>query len=193
MEIPLVVPQHWPYWYFKLDEHGQPILDDHGQPVTRMSAENGLARLFKDLLERGHNISWLSEIWRNVLPDSLLVRLLICAGGLSAAAAVQADVGAVAPLLEPLVGDSADPTLVEDLARTYDPYAHVSPAGDVRRWMMEGLERLLKYIDGQPPEGQRVGPIGTCFPSDTRYGHTSDRSVDHGDGRATARASSRAA
>lgn len=164
LEIPLVLPKHWPYWYFKLDEHGQPVLDDNGQPVTQMSAEDGLAKLFQDLLERGHNISWLMEIWRNVLPDSLLVRLLIYAGGLSAAAAVQADLGTIAPLLEPLVGDSAYSTLVEDLARTYDPRVpHISPAGDVRRWMMEGLERLLKYVDGQPPEANVLGQVERAF------------------------------
>lgn len=160
LRLPLVMPTQLPISFYELDQQGHPRLDKQGAPVLATSPERALAKLIKTVLESGHDISALQEKWRKLLPDSLLIRLAIESNMLSAAAAVQADVGGVAPLLEPLVGDAAKPTLIGELAPQYDPSAaHVDPAGATRRMVLSNFERLIKLVGDQPPEVQALGQI----------------------------------
>lgn len=162
--IPLVVPNHWPTSYYEVDGAGNIALDEHGEPVMRKSVEQSFVQLLETLLTSGLRYDFVMEQWRNILPDSLLVRLLLQAGVLSAAAVVQVNAGPPAPLRELLVGDSLVPTLIESLSQQYNQAApHGHPAGEVRMAALEGLERLTKLIADQPAATAPMAQVERAF------------------------------
>ncbi|MYS95588.1 MULTISPECIES: hypothetical protein [Streptomyces] len=162
LAIPLVVPTIWPHWFYEHDD-GHIEYDENGKPVPVMTVEAGIARLLATLLEYGHRHDQVYEMWRGVLPDSLLVRLALHASVLSAAAAAQSAAGAPAPLREPLISDTSQPTVLTKLSNEYDPQAsHDHPAGKVRTTVRDGLERLAK-IAGWPPERQVLAQLERAF------------------------------
>jgi hypothetical protein len=164
LPIPLVVPSHWPTSFYELDATGTIAVDEHGAPVLRTTAEQALAELLRDLMEVGFRYELMWERWRGVLPDSLLVRLLLHAGVLSAAAVTQTNGGGPAPLREPLMRDSTLPTLLRELSMEYSPGDdHDHPAGDVRTNAMDGLGRLLEVVRGVPPEARPLERIERAF------------------------------
>jgi hypothetical protein len=148
LTIPLVVPHTWPEWFWVPGE-----VDEDGNPVPAMTVEAGLARLL-ELLVRAESSAYdlAREQWREVLPDSLLVRLLLYAWLLSAAAVVRVNSGSTAPLLEPPLENTAVPTRLRDLGQAWtaaEPDDH--PAGFVRRVFQDGLEHLYKLCLEDPP------------------------------------------
>lgn len=166
LDIPLVTPSQWPRSFYEQDEGGLLRLDSEGKPVLSLSPERALARLFGTIVEFGLDTVVLREKWGGVLPDSLLVRLAIESGLLSAAAVVQADLGISAPLLEPQVANEAEPTRIAVLAGKYFPnpaIAHAEPADTTRRMVVENLERLIKLIADQPPEANALKQLERSF------------------------------
>lgn len=155
LAIPLILPRHWPHWYYRLDDLGQPLLDQRGEAVPAMSAEEGFGRLLETLAQFGHRVDLLVEQWRGVLPDSLLVRLLLQAGLLSAAAVAEVNGGAgpETPIREPILGDGALPTRIEALDQQYAPDGpHDHPAGAVRGAVVDAILGLAKAVGTARPE-----------------------------------------
>ncbi|MBJ6613917.1 hypothetical protein [Streptomyces sp. I4(2020)] len=152
LAIPLVVPTTWPYWYYQGPD-GRVELDPDGNPIPKMTPEAGLARLLADVEAHGHERGMLSELWRGVLPDSLLVRLTLHAATLSAAAVAQVNGGAPEPIREPLIGDTSQPTVLAALGWQWDYWgsSHDHPAGAVRRTVEDGLGQLQNTITYAPP------------------------------------------
>jgi len=164
LQIPLVVPTHWPDWYYEHDGAGNIRVDEHGKPVPAMSEERGFSRLLETLMEFGHRHDLVFEHWRAVLPDSLLIRLLLQAGALGAAAVVQVNAGPAAPIREPLIGDTLVRTMLADLSHQYDrDDSHDHPAGEVRRAVVEGLVGLFKAIDATPLDAHPLPRIERAF------------------------------
>lgn len=165
LAIPLVVPDHWPTSYYERDAAGGIALDDHGKPVMRASVERSFAQLLKTLLTFGFRYDHVMEQWRGVLPDSLLVRLLLHSGVLSAAAVVQVNGGPPAPLRELLVGDTQVRTLLETLTEQYNPVEpHNHPAGEVRLEVLNGMQRLFRIAE-QPADAGVMSEIERAFRS----------------------------
>jgi len=163
LEIPLVVPTRWPPWFYE-NPDGTIRVDDQGNPVPTMTPEQGFAELLVILREFGHDRDQVMEHLRNVLPDSLLFRLLLQSGLLSCAAVRQVNTGPSEPILEPFVGNTQQPTELHELSRLYDPDAsHDHPAGHVRRMVMQGLERLLKILRRDPPPASALTQIERAF------------------------------
>ena len=145
LTIPLVTPTTWPPLPPD-EEPGRFGLDEQGRPVPA-TVEGGLAHLLETLVRSDFPFGQVLELWRRVLPDSLLVRLLLLAGLLSAAAVVRADNGDPTPLLEPVLGDTSIDTVLRELAPGYSSaQPHDHPAGDVRREHEIGLERIYKML-----------------------------------------------
>jgi hypothetical protein len=152
LKIPLVVPTRWPPWFYKQNPDGTFPLDDNGNPIPLMTAEEGFTQLLMILLQRGSDHALVGEMLRDVWPDSLLFRLLLQSCMLSCAAVTQMNAGLTAPILEPLVGDTMQMTELDKLSRPYSPAAsHDHPAGQVRRAVVEGIERLMKALMGDSP------------------------------------------
>lgn len=152
LEIPLVVPTKWPVWFYEGMMEGHPRLDEHGNPVPDMSPEQGFVRLLDILLRGGHNRNFVAQELRNLIPDSLLFRLLLHSCLLSSAAVSQANDGPTAPLLEPLVANDTQDTLLDQLSQTYSPTSsHDHPAGRVRHIVVEAIKRLSKVLQSGPP------------------------------------------
>lgn len=149
LTIPLVVPTTWPSWFY---EDGR--VDEDGNPVPAMTVEAGLARLLETLLdERPAPWDRAIEAWREVLPDSLLVRLLLHSLMLAVAAVARVNGGSADPLLEPEIGSTATPTLLRSLGQAWspgDPDDH--PAGLVLRLLRDGLARLYERLQDPPPD-----------------------------------------
>jgi hypothetical protein len=166
LKIPLVVPNHWPVTYYVLDGPN-PRLDDNGRPILLDPVERSFARLVETLLTHGHRHVLVYEQWRGVLPDSLLIRLLVHAGVQSAAAVAQVDGGPPAPIREPLIsyGPTRLPTtLLDQLSQGYEPdKPHIGAAGEVRRMLRDGLERLFKFIGDQPPTAGALVQLERAF------------------------------
>jgi hypothetical protein len=163
LEIPLVKPTTWPYWYFTKPD-GTVHLDHDGNRIPVMSPEQGFVKIIESILELGHRIEALDESFRKTLPDSLLVRLLIDSCLLSAAAVVQANAGPTQPILEALVGDSLTPTNLDSLANLYLPSVpHNHPAGEVRRAFMEGADLLRKAVKAQPANSTIFDQLERAF------------------------------
>jgi hypothetical protein len=164
LTIPLVVPNHWPITFYEVDGAGSISLNEQGEPVMRTSVEQSFVQLLQALLTFGFRYDTVMELWQGILPDSLLVRLLLQANVLSAAAVVQVNAGPPAPLRELLVGDSLVPTLLASLSQQYDPAApHNHPAGEVRSAAFDGLERLAKMIAGQPETTAPMAKVERAF------------------------------
>lgn len=164
LAIPLVVPTGWPWWFYEVGPDGHLRRDEHGNPVPAMTVEQGFVRLLETLRDVGHRHDLTLERWRGVLPDSLLVRLALHAGVLSGAAVVQTNAGGPAPIREPLVGDTALPTVITDLSQQYNPVgSHDHPAGAVRVTVVEGLEQLLKSLAEQPADGGAMAQLERAF------------------------------
>ncbi|MEU4651711.1 hypothetical protein [Nocardia fluminea] len=149
LTLPLVAPTRWPSWFY---EPGQ--LDETGNPVPAMSVEDGLARLVETLLEEQPG-PWdrAVEAWRELLPDSLLVRLLLHSVMLAVAAVARVNAGSVDPLLEPEIGSTGNPTLLRSLGKAWssgDPHNH--PAGFVLRAHRDGLARLYELLREPRPD-----------------------------------------
>lgn len=147
LTIPLVAPTVWPPWFWEEGRVGK-----DGNPVPAMSVESGLAQLL-DVLVRAPFFPYdaAREAWRNVLPDSLLVRLLLLSTLLSTAATVLVNQGSADPLLERPVDSSAIATRLRGLGLAWsdgDPDDH--PAGFVRRLHRDGLGTLYKILVGTP-------------------------------------------
>ncbi|MBY8877353.1 hypothetical protein [Actinacidiphila acidipaludis] len=172
LAIPLVVPTTWPIWYYE-NPDGSVTTDPSGNPVPVMTPEAGLVRLLTDVEQYGQWPRRLHEEWREVLPDSLLVRLALHSATLSAAAVAQVDAGSAEPIREPLVGDDTQPTVLESLSSQYDPNSsHDHPAGVVRASVLEGVNHLWKTIaeaaaEAQPAAGSGA-PSGTGTPPGPR-------------------------
>jgi hypothetical protein len=147
LTMPLVVPRTWPDWFWKPGE-----VDDKGNPVPAMTVEEGLTRLL-DLLVRwnGWPYDLAREQWR-LLPDSLLIRLLLWSWLMTASTVVAVNSGSAAPLLEPPVGSTATPTRLRALGQTWNPgVPDDHPAGLVRRYFLDGLDRIYKLLASDPP------------------------------------------
>lgn len=149
LNIPLVVPTRWPRWFYKQDGQGF-VLDENGQRVPAMTVAEGFVRLLKAIQEHGSMIDLLlEEDLLGTLPDSLLLRLLIYANLLSAAAVVQELEGA-GPILEPIVNGGAQ-TWVQELASRYRTNLdHSQPAGEVRVRFTKSLDALVDWFNGLP-------------------------------------------
>ncbi|WP_329484293.1 hypothetical protein OG555_19285 [Kribbella sp. NBC_01484] len=148
VKIPLVAPTVWPPWFW---DEGR--VDDEGNPVPAMSVEAGLAQLL-DVLVRAPFFPYdaAREEWHDVLPDSLLVRLLLLSTLLATATNVLVNTGSADALLEEPLGDTALPTRLRELGRTWadgDPDDH--PAGFLRRVHRDGLEVLYKIMMSESP------------------------------------------
>ncbi|MGH8431833.1 MAG: hypothetical protein ACREUF_15665, partial [Solimonas sp.] len=164
LTLPLIVPSQWPRSFYAVDGAGALVLDEHGSPVRAKSVEQSLVQLFETLMAFGFRYDLVMEQWRGVLPDSLLVRLLLHAGVLSAAAVVQVNGGPPAPLREMLVGDTAVQTLLESLSQQYDPASsHGHPAGEVRVAATRGLERLMKLVANEPETSAPLKQVERAF------------------------------
>ena len=188
LALPLVVPNQWPRSFYAVDVGGSLVLDEHGGPVRTKSAEQSLVQLFETLMAFGFRYDLVMEQWRGALPDSLLVRLLLHAGVLSAAAVVQTNAGPPAPLRELLVGDTAVQTLLEFSepavqSRFFARSSRRRGSRGYRRWPRAFDEaRRQRTRDQRPAEAG-----GTGISSDARCRDVSHRSVDRGHGGPPAR------
>ncbi|ALL71388.1 hypothetical protein K788_0001813 (plasmid) [Paraburkholderia caribensis MBA4] len=164
LTIPLVVPTRWPHWFYVELPDGSLRLDDEGHPVPRMTPARGFAELLKILRVFGHDHAQVLERLRGVLPDSLLFRLLMQSCMLSCAAVTQANAGPTAPILEPLVGDTAQRTQLDQLSRPYNPGSpHTHPAGAVRVEVVHGIEQLIKILEQEPASSAALQQIERTF------------------------------
>ncbi|MDX2815738.1 hypothetical protein PV410_24765 [Streptomyces sp. PA03-5A] len=149
LTLPLVAPTRWPSWFY---EPGR--VDENGNSVPAMTVEDGLARLVKTLLdERPGPWDRAIEAWRELLPDSLLVRLLLHSVMLAVAAVARVNAGSGDPLLEPEIGSTGNPTLLRSLGQAWspgDPDDHA--AGFVLRVHRDGLARLYELLREPPPD-----------------------------------------
>ncbi len=146
LSLPLVVPTTWPSWFWRPGE-----VDPAGHPVPAMSVEDGMARLINDLLRAPtFTYDYARELWQ-VLPDSLLIRLLLYADLLGRASVVAVNSGATPPILEPLLSSPTAPTRLRVLASawsTAEPEDH--PAGFINEMHREGLDTLFKRFSDNP-------------------------------------------
>lgn len=164
LQIPLVVPKRWPHWFYAENPDGSLRLDHEGNPAPNMTPEKGFARLLAILLQNGHDHTQVEELLRNVLPDSLLFRLLMQSCMLSCAAVTQVNAGPTAPILEPFVGDTSQLTQLDQLSRSYSPAApHDHAAGEVRHAVARGIERLMKSLLEEPLSPAPLQQIERAF------------------------------
>lgn len=156
MTMPLVVPTVWPEFFW---------VPGSSPPEPAMSREAGLASLFETLSHTdSFTYNFCVEMWRGVLPDSLLVRLLLYSGLLSAAGVVQTNNGVIEPLLEPLIDQSFTPTRLHTVAEAWnknDPDDH--PAGRVHRRHHDALRTLFTLFDGAPPNSPQALQLERAF------------------------------
>jgi len=71
LEIPLVVPTSWPYWYFE-SPGGGVRLDDDGNPIPVMSTQQGLAEILRALSIRDTRSDFLMRVFARLCPTACL-------------------------------------------------------------------------------------------------------------------------